>query len=140
MFDVPNNPYLLILNEDGKDVTLQFFDNSINTKLTNEQFNGGITNINGFFYFNFSDIDGDGIKEIFPASGLGYLKDGKSYYFKFINGKFRLSLYHNNWFGSNLNTIEKRGDQHGVFADEKNRVNVLLVWEGNLSKSKIKYF
>lgn len=140
MFDLPNNPYLLVVNEGGEDVTHRFFDSSINTKLTNEQFNGGVTNINGFFYFNFSDIDGDGIKEIFPASGLGYLKDGKSYYLKFTDGKFRLALYHNNWFGSNLNTIEKRGDQHRVFADEKNKVNVLLVDEGNLSKSKIKYF
>lgn len=140
MFDVPNNPYILIVNEEGKDVTGQFFDSSITTRLTNEQFNGGIKNINGFFYHTFSDIDGDSIKEIFPASGLGYLKDGKSHYYKFTDGKFRLSLYHNNWFGSNLNTIEKRGDQHGVFADEKNRVNVLLVLEGNLGKSQIKSF
>ena len=137
MFDVPNNPYILIVNEEGKDVTGQFFDSSINTKLTNEQFNGGITNINGFFYHTFADIDGDGIKEIFPSSGLGYLKDGKSHYYKFTEGRFRLSLYHNSWFGGGLNTVEKRGDQHGVFADEKNRVNVLLVWEGNLGKSKI---
>ena len=134
----PNIPYLLFVNDQGVDVTADFMDPSINTKLTYEQFNGGLRNITGLIYHTFADIDGDGVKEIFPACGLGYLKDGNSYYYKFLNGKFILRFYHLGWFG-NLNTTDKNTN-YWIFPDEKNGVNLIIPVEGNLGKSYLRSF
>lgn len=132
----PTIPYLLIIDYNGKDVTTDYLDSSINNPLKYSQFNGGLQNITGFIYYTYSDIDGDGFKEIFPASGLGYLENGDRYYFKFINGKFKKVLYQTGWNG-NVNDTDKTTN-FWPFVDEKNKINLFHISEGSLDKIFIK--
>ena len=91
-----------------------------------------------WIYHTFSDIDSDGIKEIFSASGIGYKKNNDTYYYKFINGKYRLQLYHNGWYGS---VHKSKGYiSYKPFVDEKNGVNIFLPVEGNLYNAIFKSF
>jgi hypothetical protein len=69
-------------------------------------------------------MDNDGIKEIFPASGVGYKKGNDTYYYKFMNGKYRLQFYHSGWLGE-VHKI-KPYMNYIPFVDEKNGVNVFL--------------
>jgi hypothetical protein len=96
-----------------------------------------INGFTGFIYHTFFDMDGDGIKEIFPASGIGYKKGNDTYYYKSINGKYRLEFYHSGWTG-NVN-INSRIN-YWPFVDEKTGVNIFLVGEGDLLKTIFKYF
>ena len=69
----PAVSYLMIIDEMGNDVSLKYMDEEITKPLTYEQIDWiGETWQTGFIYHTFSDIDNDGIKEIFPASGIGY--------------------------------------------------------------------
>lgn len=132
-----NTPYLLIIDSNGKDVTNNFLDASINNPLKYEQFNAGIRNITGFIYYTYCDIDGDGFKEIFAASGLGYLESGNSYYFKFIDGKYRKVLYQNGWIG-NVNNQTNMHINYWAFVDEKNKIFVFHVGEGSIDRIIVK--
>lgn len=134
----PNTPYLMIVDSYGNDVTTKFLDAGLEKPLAFNQFNAGIQNVTGFIYHTIKDIDGDGIPEIFPASGLGYRKDNDTYYYKFINGKYTLKFYHSGWFGD-VNTNSNRR-QYRVFVDEKNGVNAFMVIENSLYDSFIKTF
>ena len=135
----PAIPYLMIVDEIGNDVSLEYMDEEITKPLTYEQINwvGGNWQT-GFIYHTFADIDNDGIKEIFPASGIGYKKDNDTYYYKFINGKYRLQLYHIGWFGNIHN--KQNYINYIPFVDEKNRVNVFLPTEKNLYNAIFKTF
>jgi hypothetical protein len=135
----PAIPYLMIVDETGTDVGLEYMDEEITKPLTYEQINwvGGNWQT-GFIYHTFADIDNDGIKEIFPASGIGYKKDNDTYYYKFINGKYRLQLYHIGWFGNIHN--KQNYINYIPFVDEKNRVNVFLPTEKNLYNAIFKTF
>lgn len=135
----PAIPYLMIVDEIGNDVSLEYMDEEITKPLTYEQINwvGGNWQT-GFIYHTFADIDNDGIKEIFPASGIGYKKDNDTYYYKFINGKYRLQLYHTGWFGNIHN--KQNYINYIPFVDEKNRVNVFLPTEKNLYNAIFKTF
>jgi hypothetical protein len=135
----PAIPYLMIVDEIGNDVSLEYMDEEITKPLTYEQINwvGGNWQT-GFIYHTFADIDNDGIKEIFPASGIGYKKDNDTYYYKFINGKYRLQLYHTGWFGNIHN--KQNYINYIPFVDEKNRVNVFLPTEKNLYNTIFKTF
>ena len=132
-------PYLMIVDENGIDVSLKYMDEEITKPLTYEQIDWiGETWQTGFIYHTFSDIDNDGIKEIFSASGIGYKKNNDTYYYKFINGKYRLQLYHNGWYGS---VHKSKGYiSYKPFVDEKNGVNVFLPVEGNLYNAIFKSF
>ena len=137
----PAVPYLMIVDEMGNDVSLKYMDEEITKPLTYEQIDC-VLHINkwqtGFIYHTFADIDNDGIKEIFPASGIGYKKDNDTYYYKFINGKYRLQLYHYGWYGGVHKS--KVYMSYIPFVDEKNRVNVFLPVEGNLYNAIFKSF
>jgi hypothetical protein len=91
----------------------------------------------GFIYHTFYDMNGDGIKDIFPASGLGCKKGADTYYYKFKNGKYSLEFYHSGWTGD-VNSDSKFN--YWPFVDEKNGVNLFLVPEGSLYKSIFKNF
>ena len=135
----PAVPYLMIIDEMGNDVSLKYMDEEITKPLTYEQINWiGGTWQTGFIYHTFADIDNDGIKEIFPASGIGYKKGNDTYYYKFINGKYKLELYHTGWYGD----VHKRQDyiNYKPFVDEKNGVNIFLTIEKDLYKSIFKSF
>ena len=134
----PNTPYLMIVDSYGNDVTTKFLDAGLEKPLTFNQFNAGIQNVTGFIYHTIKDIDGDGVPEIFPASGLGYRKDNDTYYYKFVNGKYTLKFYHSGWFGD-VNTNSNR-KQYRPFVDEKNGVNAFMVVESSLFDSFIKTF
>jgi hypothetical protein len=131
-------PYLLFLDSKGNDVTSKFLDKSITNPLTYDQFNAGIKNITGFIYHTFADIDNDGIKEIFSASGLGYKMKGDTYYFKLINGKYTTVFYHTGWYGD-VNTTDKNTN-YWPFVDEKNKVNVFTATERTTNHFIIKTF
>lgn len=134
----PCIPYLLIIDNFGNDVTSKHMDAEITRPLTYEQMNFlNINGFTGFIYHTFFDMDGDGIKEIFPASGIGYKKGNDTYYYKSINGKYRLEFYHSGWTG-NVN-INSRVN-YWPFVDEKTGVNIFLVGEGDLLKTIFKYF
>jgi hypothetical protein len=132
-------PYLMIVDENGIDVSLKYMDEEITKPLTYEQIDWiGETWQTGFIYHTFSDIDSDGIKEIFSASGIGYKKNNDTYYYKFINGKYRLQLYHNGWYGG---VHKSKGYiSYKPFVDEKNGVNIFLPVEGNLYNAIFKSF
>jgi hypothetical protein len=135
----PAVPYLMIVDENGIDVSLKYMDEEITKPLTYEQIDWiSETWQTGFIYHTFADIDNDGIKEIFPASGIGYKKDNDTYYYKFINGKYRLQFYHNGWYGG----VHKSRAYIGYipFVDEKNGVNVFLPVEKNLYNAIFKSF
>ena len=135
----PAVSYLMIIDEMGNDVSLKYMDEEITKPLTYEQIDWiGETWQTGFIYHTFSDIDNDGIKEIFPASGIGYKKNNDTYYYKFINGKYRLQLYHNGWLGSVHKS--KTYISYIPFVDEKNGVNVFLPVENNLYNAIFKSF
>ena len=135
----PYTPYLIVIDEIGNDVSSTYLDSTISKPLTYDQMNyvnrNGFT---GFIYHTFIDLDKDGIKEIFPASGIGYKKDNDTYYYKFINGKYRLQFYHTGWFG-NVNVIDKNTN-YWPFVDEKNNVNIFLPGEKDLYKTIFKTF
>ena len=136
----PSTPYLLILDEMGNNVSNLFLDGEINKPLNYEQMNWttGKLHMTGFIYHTFVDMDNDGIKEIFPASGVGYKKDNDTYYYKFTNGKYRLQFYHTGWLGD-VNATEKNIN-YWPFVDEKNGVNVFLTAEKDLYKAIFKTF
>jgi hypothetical protein len=134
----PYTPYLIIIDEVGNDVSSTYLDSTISKPLTYDQMNW-LTNhmgMTGFIYHTFADVDNDGIKEIFPASGIGYKKDNDTYYYKFINGKYRLQFYHTGWFG---NVVDKNTN-YWPFVDEKNNVNVFLPGEKDLYNTIFKSF
>jgi hypothetical protein len=132
-----NTPYLLIIDSNGNNVTSKFLDSSINNPLKPEQFNGqGRLNVTGFIYHTFVDMDGDGIKEIFSATGLGYLENGKTYYFKLINGKYTKVLYHNSWIG-NVN-INDAYINYWPLNDEKNGITVFHVGYEHIKRIIVK--
>lgn len=135
----PAVPYLMILDENGNDISLKYMDEEITKPLTYDQINWvGETWQTGFIYHTFADIDNDGIVEIFPASGVGYKKGNDTYYYKFIQGKFRLNLYHTGWFGD---VHKSKGYiSYKPVVDEKNKTLVFRVIEGDLSKSIFKTF
>jgi len=136
---IPAVPYLMIVDEMGNDVSLKYMDSVITKPLTYEQINWiGQTWQTGFIYYTFADIDNDGIVEIFPASGIGYKKDNDTYYYKFVNGKYRLQFYHNGWYGDVHNS--KDYINYIPFVDEKNGVNVFLPTEKDLYKAIFKTF
>lgn len=135
----PAVPYLMIIDESGNDVSLKYMDEEITKPLTYEQINWiGQTWVTGFIYTTFNDIDNDGNREIFPASGIGYKKGNDTYYYKFIDGKYRLTLYHSGWLGDVHNS--KEYISYKPFVDEKNGVNVFLAIEGDLYKTIFKTF
>ena len=131
-------PYLLFLDSKGNDITSKFLDKSITNPLNYNQFNAGIKNVTGFIYHTFADIDNDGIKEIFSASGLGYYMNGDTYYFKLINGKYTPVFYHSGWYGD-VNTTDKNTG-YWPFVDEKNKVNVFTATERTTNHFIIKTF
>ena len=135
----PAIPYLMIVDEAGNDVSKKYMDDEITKPLTYDQINWvGETWQTGFIYHTFADIDNDNINEIFPASGVGYKKDNKTYYYKFKDGKYRLELYNNNWLGD---VHKSKGYiNYKPFVDEKNKVNVFLPVEGNLLNAIFKTF
>jgi hypothetical protein len=134
----PCTPYLMILDEMGNNVSSKYMDEEITKPLTLEQMSyvnrNGFT---GFIYHTFYDMNGDGIKDIFPASGLGYKKGNDTYYYKFENGKYKLQLYHIGWTGD---VNDSRNDNYWPFVDEKTGVNLFLTAEGSLYKTIFKTF
>ena len=135
----PAVPYLMIVDENGNDVSLKYMDEEITKPLTYEQINWiGETWVTGFIYTTFADIDNDGIKEIFPASGVGYKKGNDTYYYKLTNGKFKLNFYHSGWIGDVHKS--KQYISYKPFVDEKNGVNIFLTIEKDLYKSIFKTF
>ena len=136
---IPAVPYLMIVDEIGNDVSLKYMDEEITKPLTYEQINWvGGTWQTGFIYHTFADLDNDAIKEIFPASGVGYKKGNDTYYYKFMNGKYRLQFYHSGWLGE-VHKI-KPYMNYIPFVDEKNGVNVFLPIEYNLYDAIFKTF
>ena len=134
----PCIPYLMILDEIGNNVSLKYMDEEITKPLTWEQMSyinrNGFT---GFIYHTFYDMNGDGIKDIFPASGLGYKKGNDTFYYKFSNGKYKLEPYHSGWTGD-IN--DSKNDNYWPFVDEKTGVNLFLTAEGSLYKTIFKTF
>jgi hypothetical protein len=136
---IPAVPYLMVVDESGNDVSKTFMDEEITKPLTYEQIDWiGETWQTGFIYHTFADLDNDGIHEIFPANGVGYKKDNNTYYYKFINGKYRLSLYTTGWFGNVHRS--KEYINYEAFVDEKNKIIIFKVNEYDLYKSKFKTF
>lgn len=134
----PCVPYLLIIDSNGNVVTDKFLDSSINNPLKPEQFNASpILSVTGFIFYTFADMDGDGIKEIFAASGLGYLENNNTYYFKLVNGKYTKVLYNRGWYGNVTNESNKYVT-YWPFIDEKNRVIIFHVGEGSIDDVIIK--
>jgi len=134
----PNTPYLMIIDEMGNNVSSKYMDAEITKPLSWEQMSYVNKNgFSGFIYHTFYDMNGDGIKDIFPASGLGYKKGTDTYYYKFKNGKYSLEFYHSGWTGD-VNSDSKFN--YWPFVDEKNGVNLFLVPEGSLYKSIFKNF
>lgn len=134
----PCTPYLMIVDEMGNNVSSKYMDAEITKPLTWEQMSyvnrNGFT---GFIYHTFYDMNGDGIKDIFPASGLGYKKGNDTYYYKFQNGKYSLELYHPGWTG---NVNDSNNNNYTPFVDEKNGVNLFLPAEYSLYKTIFKTF
>lgn len=134
----PCIPYLLIIDSNGNVVTDKFLDSSINNPLKPEQFNASsILSVTGFIFYTFADMDGDGIKEIFAASGLGYLENNNTYYFKLVNGKYTKVLYNRGWYG-NVTNESNKFVTYWPFIDEKNRVIIFHVGEGSIDDVIIK--
>jgi hypothetical protein len=134
----PCIPYLLIVDSKGNVVTNKFLDSSINNPLKPEQFNASpILSVTGFIFYTFADIDDDGIKEIFPASGLGYLENNNTYCFKLVNGKYTKVLYNRGWYG-NVTNENNKFVTYWPFVDEKNRVIIFHVGEGSIDDVIIK--
>lgn len=135
----PATPYLMIVDESGNDVSKNYMDNEIIGPLTYEQINWiGETWCTGFRGYTFNDIDNNGKKEIFAATGVGHKKGNDTYYYKFVNGKYMLTFYHNGWFGD----VHKSREyiSYIPFVDEKNGVNIFLTIEKDLYKSIFKTF
>jgi len=135
----PATPYLMIVDESGNDVSKNYIDNEIIGPLTYEQINWiGETWCTGFRGYTFNDIDNNGKKEIFAATGVGHKKGNDIYYYKFVNGKYVLTFYHNGWFGD----VHKSREyiSYIPFVDEKNGVNIFLTIEKDLYKSVFKTF
>lgn len=132
----PCLPYLMIVDEMGNDVSSKYMDAELVKPLRYEQINWVSTRRagTGFIYHTFVDMDNDGIVEIFPASGVGYRKDNDTYYYKFVNGKYKLQFYHSGWFGDLNNSL------YWPFVDEKNGVNLFLPSEGSLHNTIFKSF
>jgi len=120
-------PHLQIIDFNGNDVTNNYL--SINNPLTNEQFNGGLNNVTGFLYYLYDDIDGDGHKEIFPASGIGYKHNNQTYYLKLVNKKYELKLWHSGWYGDINKSVNDYNTNYSVFTEAKNRVNLFIPYE-----------
>ena len=137
--DKPAIPYLMIVDENGNDVSKTFMDEEITKPLSYEQINWvGENWQTGFIYHTFTDIDNDGIREIFPASGVGYKKGNDTYYYKLIGGKYKLQFYHSGWLGD---VHKSKGYINYIpFVDEKNGVNVFLPVEKNLLNAIFKTF
>jgi hypothetical protein len=135
----PAVPYLMIVDENGNDVSKTFMDEEITKPLSYEQINWiGETWQTGFIYHTFADVDNDGIKEIFAASGVGYKKGNDTYYYKLIDGKYKLQFYHSGWLGD---VHKSKGYiNYKTFVDEKNGVNIFLTIEKDLHKSIFKTF
>jgi hypothetical protein len=136
---IPHIPYIMIIDENGNNVSKKLMDDEITSPLTYEQIDWIESWQTGFIYYTFADIDNDGIKEIFPANGVGYKKGNDTYYYKFIEGKYRLQFYHSNWFGS-VHKNNKLYINYKPFVDEKNIVNVFLPLENNLYNTIFKSF
>jgi hypothetical protein len=134
---IPATPYLMIVDENGNDVSKTFMDSELTKPLTYEQFDWIASWQTGFIFYTFVDIDNDGTKEIFPASGVGYKKGNDTYYYKLIGGKYQLKFYHSGWLG-NVHNI--RPHVYKAFVDEKNGVNLFLKIEYDLHKSIFKTF
>lgn len=134
---IPAIPYLMIVDESGTNVTSKFVDDEIAKPLSYEQIDWIGRWQTGFIYYTFVDLDNDGINEIVPASGLGYKKGNDSYYYKLIDGKYKLKLYYNGWIGD---VHKKEPDVYKVFVDEKNKVSIFLRIEYDLFKSIFKTF
>jgi hypothetical protein len=136
---IPAIPYLMIVDENGNDVSNKYMDSELTNPLTYEQINWiGETWQTGFIYHTFADVDNDGIKEIFPASGVGYKKGNDTYYYKLIDGKYKLQFYHSGWLGD---VHKSKGYiNYKPFVDEKNGVNLFLTIEFDLYKSIFKTF
>lgn len=134
----PCTPYLMIVDEMGTNVSSKYMDEQITKPLTWDQMSyvnrNGFT---GFIYHTFYDMNGDGIKDIFPASGVGYKKGSDTYYYKFENGKYKLELYHPGWTGD---VNDSKNTNYWPFVDEKNGVNLFLVAEGSLHRTIFKSF
>jgi hypothetical protein len=136
--ETPTIPYLLIIDSNGNVVTDKFLDSNINNPLKPEQFNASkILSVTGFIFYTFADIDDDGIKEIFPASGLGYLENNNTYCFKLVNGKYIKVLYNRGWYG-NVTNESNKFVTYWPFVDEKNRVIIFHVGEGSIDDVIIK--
>jgi hypothetical protein len=135
----PAVPYLMIVDENGNDVSKTFMDEEITKPLSYEQINWiGETWQTGFIYHTFADVDNDGIKEIFAASGVGYKKGNDTYYYKLLDGKYKLQFYHSGWLGD---VHKSKGYiNYKTFVDEKNGVNIFLTIEKDLHKSIFKTF
>lgn len=136
---IPCIPYLMIIDEMGNDVSSKYMDSELTKPLNYEQIDWIESWQTGFIYYTFNDIDNDGIKEIFPANGVGYKKNNDTYYYKLIDGKYKLEFYHSNWFGS-VHKNNKSYINYKVFADEKNMINVFLPLENNLYNTIFKSF
>jgi hypothetical protein len=134
---IPATPYLMIVDESGNNVSKTFMDIELTKPLTYEQFDWIASWQTGFIFYTFVDIDNDGTKEIFPASGVGYKKENDTYYYKLIGGKYQLKFYHSGWLG-NVHNI--RPHTYKAFVDEKNGVNLFLKIEYDLYKSIFKTF
>jgi hypothetical protein len=134
----PCIPYLQIIDSNGNDATSKFLDSGINNPLKPEQFNASsILSVTGFIFYTFADIDDDGIKEIFPASGLGYLENNNTYCFKLVNGKYTKVLYNRGWYG-NVTNESNKFVTYWPFIDEKNRVIIFHIGEGSIDDVIIK--
>jgi len=130
--ETPCIPYLQIIDSNGNDATNKFLDSGINNPLKPEQFNASsILSVTGFIFYTFNDIDGDGVKEIFAASGLGYLENNNTYYFKLVNGKYSKVLNNRGWYGNVTNESNKYVT-YWPFVDEKNKVIIFHVGEGSI--------
>ncbi len=136
---IPATPYLMIVDELGNDVTLKYMDFELSKPLEYEQFDWIGSWQTGFIFYTFADIDNDDIMEIFPASGIGYKKGNDTYYYKLINGKYELKLYHPGWIG-NVHDSKVKNYTYKSFTDEKNGVNIFLILEKSLHLSIFKTF
>ena len=137
-------PAVFILRKTRKEIIVCFFFIIISVgflvfgNLKYNQFNAGLNNITGFIYHTFADIDNDGIKEIFSASGLGYYMNGDTYYFKLINGKYTPVFYHSGWYGE-TNTTDKNTN-YWPFVDEKNNLIFFTPSHNALYKTSINIY
>lgn len=136
---IPATPYLMIVDENGNDVSNKYMDSELTKPLTYEQFDWIGSWQTGFIFYTFADMDNDGIMEIFPASGVGHKKGNDTYYYKLINGRYELKLYHTGWIG-NIHDSKIKHYTYKAFTDEKNGVNIFLILERSLHLSIFKTF